>query len=151
MLDFDTDIELSWKFLIATLVSIAGYFIPIRDILHLMFFFFLVDIVVGYWAGRKKLKVKFDPMIVWQKTVPRMLLATLLIVLLYLWDNVSHQDYVDSAGLAGWFFNGLLLISITENAYYITEWKVFDSLKWFIRDKIQGRTNIEIDPQNENN
>lgn len=149
MIDFDTNIELSWKFILAGLVSIAGYFIPIRDILHLMFLFFMIDIAVGFWANRRKSNVKFNPMIVWQKTVPRMILSSLLIILLFMWDDVSHQEYINSANLAGWFFNGLLLISITENAYYITEWKVFGSLTWVIRDKIQSKTNVNIDTQHE--
>jgi hypothetical protein len=151
MLDCDAPVELGWKFILATIASIAGYFFPIRDILHLMFFFFILDVLIGFWAARKKTNTRFIPMIVWRKTVPRMILSTLLIIMLFLWDDISHQKYLDSANLAGWFINGLLIISIVENAYFITEWKVFNSLKWFIHDKVESHSNIKIDPENEKN
>ena len=147
MLRFDSTLDFCWKYVIAGLTGIAGYFYPIKDIVHLMLLFFILDVIVGYWAARKRVNAKFHPLLVWRKTVPRMVLSTVLVMMLFLWDDVSEQSYISTANLVGWFINGLLIISIMENAYYITDWRVFNLVKGLIRDKIETQTNQQIDEQ----
>ena len=147
MLRFDSTLDFCWKYVIAGLTSITGYFFPIKDIVHLMLLFFIIDVLVGYWAARKRVNAKFHPLLVWRKTVPRMVLSTVLVMMLFLWDDVSEQSYISTANLVGWFINGLLIISIMENAYYITDWRVFNLVKGLIRDKIETQTNQQIDEQ----
>jgi phage-related holin len=145
MIRIDNTVDLCFKYFIASVASITGYFFPIKDIVHVMLLFFIFDVLVGYWAARKRNNAKFHPLIVWKKTVPRMVLSTVLVMMLFMWDDVSEQSYVSTSNLVGWFINGLLIISIMENAYYITEWKVFNLVKGIIRDKIEKETNQPID------
>lgn len=147
MLRIDAPFDFAWKYLFAAFTSVTSYFFPIKDIVHLMLLFFILDVLVGYWAARKhsKGKAKFNPKFVWQKTVPRMVLSTILVMMLFLWDDVSQQSYVATYNMVGWFINGLLIVSIMENAYYITDWKVFNLVRGLIRDKLEKETNQTID------
>lgn len=74
-----------------------------------------------------------------------MVLSTILVMMLFLWDDVSQQSYVATYNMVGWFINGLLIVSIMENAYYITDWKVFNLVRGLIRDKLEKETNQTID------
>jgi|AntAceMinimDraft_15_1070371.scaffolds.fasta_scaffold08095_5 hypothetical protein len=43
-----------WEFFTAVFLSVLGYFSPLKNIAHLVLFFFLVDIIYGYLADRKR-------------------------------------------------------------------------------------------------
>lgn len=126
-----------YSFAAGVFTAFLGYFSPIKDIVHLLLFFFLLDVVVGYWASHKLDGSKFKVSIVWKHTIPRMILSLILIICSYMWDKTYHQDYVSTFKIIGWFISGLLLYSIAENAYDITKWTVFKRIGRSINRKIK--------------
>lgn len=133
-------------------VSVLGYFLPIRDVVHLLVLFFILDVVFGYWAARKLRKERFSVNIIWTTTMPRMLLSLVLILGAFMWDKTYCQDIVSTYKIIGWFISGVLLFSIAENGYHITKWSVFPKIGMLFRNNIKERTGLDVkDQDNENN
>ncbi len=135
----------AYNFTVGLLMSILGYFLPIKDIMQFMLLLFLADVVFGYLRARKVEKAKFQPKIIWNKTVPRLLFTVIIISLLYRWDSVYEQEFVKTYSIAGWFVSGLLIASIAKNMYDITNWNAFSFLKIFISSKIEEKTGQKIE------
>ena len=125
-------------------MSIAGYFLPIKNIVHVVLFFFMVDILFGYWAARKLRAERFSVKIIWNHTIPRMVLSIILILLAFIWDTTFSQGLISTYNLFGWFISGVLIYSIAENGYLITSWGVFNRIKGSFSDKINNETGINI-------
>ena len=49
-----------WAALSGLITSALGYFLPVRDIVHLITIFFILDVAFGYWAARKLRGEKFS-------------------------------------------------------------------------------------------
>lgn len=125
--------------LAGALTSVAGYFLPVRDIVHLLILFFILDVALGYWAARKLRKEKFSVKIIWATTIPRMLISIILIISAYMWDTTYRQDYVSTYKIIGWFISGVLIYSIAKNGYLITKWSVFRSIGSIFKDKLKDK------------
>lgn len=121
--------------LFATLLS---YFLPVRDIVHFMLILFFLDVIIGYWAARKTRGERFSSKIIWVTTIPRMVLSTLLILALFMWDNIYAQDLVSTYKSAGWFISGVLIVSIAKNARKITNWDAFFSIQQLFENKFKN-------------
>lgn len=132
------------------LMSILGYFLPVKDIVHLLILFFILDVIFGYWAARKLKKERFSVKIIWKHTMPRMLLSIILVLGAFMWDDVFKQDLVSTYKIVGWFIAGVLLFSIAENGYLITRWEIFPKIRQLIGKRIQDNTGIDIDPEDDN-
>ncbi len=129
------------NFIGGIIATVLGYFLPIRNIIHLILLLFVIDVVIGYIKAHKLTGVNFKPKIVWQKTIPRMIFVLILIILTFLWDDVFKQNFVKTYHLIGWFVSGLLIVSIVENMYEITNWHIFTLLGNIIEKHI--KTKIE--------
>jgi hypothetical protein len=130
--------------------GIIGYLLPVRDIVHLMVFFFILDVIFGYWAarvrGRKQGRnVRFSASIVWKTTMPRMVISLMLVIAAYLWDTVFTQDFVGTYKVIGWFISGVLLFSIFQNGYIITDWAMFPKMSKILAKRIKDATGMDID------
>lgn len=150
--------ELS-TFLTGVLAAILGFFIPIKDIVHLLIVFFIVDMIFGFLAAKKGKKTKpkynkkgeeidqtrFSTTIIWNTTVPRMTISIILVVACYAWDHVFHQNLVDTFNIVGWFISGILLYSIAENGYYITNWYVLKRLANLLKKKVTKKEDEQSD------
>lgn len=119
---------------------IFGYFTPVKDIVHLLILFFILDVLIGYWASRKMNGSRFMVSIVWKHTIPRMILSIILIIGAYMWDNTYKQEFVSTYKIIGWFITGLLLYSIAENGYYITRWTIFKRIGKVIKKEVDDDT-----------
>lgn len=126
------------------ITSIIGYFLPVKDIAHLLILFFMLDVLFGYWAAKKLRNERFSVKIIWTHTIPRMLVSVVLILGAYLWDTVYAQEFVSTYKLIGWFISGVLLFSIVQNGYHITKWNMFPMLGKMIKNKIENQTGVEI-------
>lgn len=133
------------SFIIAIIVTVFGLLSPIKDIVNLLLFLFFIDVIFGYWAAHKIRNERFKVGIIWTKTIPKMLVSTALIVLTYLWDITYGQGFVSSYKLIGWFISGLLIVSIAENGWKITQWNVLLNISHLIKNKIETATNEKID------
>lgn len=124
-----------WAVICGFFTSILGYFMPVKDVVHLLVILFILDVVFGYWAAKKLRGEKFSVKIIWSHTMPRMLISIVLIIGAYMWDHVYNQDFVCTYKIIGWFISGVLLYSIAENGYYITRWGVFKRIGIFFKRK----------------
>lgn len=129
----------------AVFVSIIGYFAPIKNAVHLVLFFFLLDVIFGVWASKKVRKQKFQTKIIWQKTIPRSFISIMIIFCAYMWDTTFQQDYFQTYLIIGWFISGVLLFSIVKNAASITKWWGFGAIGNIINREIKERTNEDAD------
>lgn len=144
--------------IIASIVTLVGYFSPVKDTVHFMIGLFIIDVIYGWRVDRKLNKYnkeknygRFDPMIVWDKTIPKMVLSLILLLGFFTLDSVTGQHFIEFYNIVGWFICGLLLASIAENGYIITGWKTLSFLDILIKKKIKDQTGIEIDNKENNN
>lgn len=143
-----------WSFIVGVFMSIIGYLFPIRDIVHLLALFFILDVIFGYWAAKKLRKEPFSAKIIWKTTMPRMVISLVLITGAFMWDSVYNQEFVATYKIIGWFISGVLLASIVQNGYHITNWNLFAFLGDFLKNKIKDTTGINTDKmeaENQNN
>lgn len=135
--------------------SVLGYFIPIRDIVQLMIGLFIADVLFGYAAARKgkkrngKVQKRFSVQIIWEHTIPRMLISIVLVMTTYMWDLTYSQEFVNTYKAIGWFISGVLIFSIADNGFFITKWSVFMKVSQLIRGKIKGETEIDLKEEKE--
>ena len=71
--------------------------------------------------------------------MPRMVISVVLILSAFMWDQVYSQDTVATYRLIGWFISGVLLSSIVQNGYRITQWDMLLGLGEIIKQKIGER------------
>jgi phage-related holin len=98
--------------------SILGYFLPVRDIVHLLILFFILDVLFGYWAARKLRYEKFSVKIIWEHTIPRMLLSIVIILGAYMWDSVFDQNVVCTYKIIGWFISEFCVLDSGKRIPY---------------------------------
>lgn len=131
-------------------IGIIGYFLPIHNIVRLLIILFIADVVFGYWAAKKLRSERFSVKIVWEHTIPRMLVSIVLILGAYMWDNVYEQNLVSTYKIIGWFISGVLLYSIAENGYNVTKWSVFPKISTFFSDKmLEANLGLKITDEEE--
>lgn len=135
-----------WGMLIGVCVSILGYFIPIKDLVHMVILFFIIEMILGYFANKAKGKatntvVMFSLTIVYNKTIPRMFITVLILIMLYLWDTISKQTFVPTYTVMGWFFSGLLILKSTRHAFVLTKWFGFKYAGILITNRIKKEVN----------
>jgi len=134
-----------WKTISGAFCAILGYFLPIRDLVHLVILFFILDMLFGYWAARKLRGEKFSTKIVWRTTFPRLLISLVLILMAFLWDTTCHQQYLPTYNIIGWFISGILIFSIAKNGYKITKWNGFLGIEKIFEKKIEDETGANIE------
>lgn len=139
-----------YNFVGGVIMAFLGYLLPIKDVVNFMMFLFVLDVVFGYLKARKIDKEKFRVRLIWEKTIPRMLFSVIIIAVLFVWDNVHRQSFVESYNIAGWFISGLLIVSVLENMYKITGWTVLPFLSSFIKKKIDDKADLNEDCSAEN-
>lgn len=124
--------------------TIIGYFLPIKDMVNFTILLFVIDMILGYWAAKKLRGEKFSPHIIWTKTIPRMLISLLIIILAYMWDDIYHQNSFSTYNTVGWIISGVLIFSIGKNGYAVSKWEVFASLTNLFGKRIKEQTGVDI-------
>lgn len=137
------------SFIFGLAMTVIGFFVPIKNIVHLVLFFFLLDVLFGYWAAAKLRGERFSVKIIWCHTMPRLTISIVVILSAYMWDVTFQQEFVSSYKVIGWFIAGVLLFSIAENGYQITKWKVFNQIGSIVNSKIEMQTNEKTEPIND--
>jgi len=149
--DLSTDwLKIGWSAISGALMTILGYFIPIKDIFLLLVGFFIVDMFFGYLAARKLRQEKFSQKKIWTTTVPRMGGSLVLIILAFMWDDVYDQNTMHSYVVIGWFLSGILLAKIAYNLYHITKWDVFLGLGKYFTGRATENSGIQYQNSHEN-
>lgn len=128
----------------AILVAFIGYFSPLSNVVHIVLIFFLVDVIYGWLADRKLNNARFQPGLVWKKTMPRILLSIVLLILSYIIDKETGQNWIDSYRVLGWAICGLLFMSILKNGYIVTNWGAIATIDKWAKRKVKEETGINI-------
>ena len=131
----------AYNFFAGWLGSLVVYFLPVFDILRMLVFFFVIDCIVGYWKARKIDGIPFRGRIVWDKTITRLALSTVIILCAFSWDNVYSQDVIKVHMIIGGFISGVVLLSIVQNGYEISRWSVLNRLAKHLDKKLESDLN----------
>ncbi len=134
-----------YHFLGGVLMAVFGYLLPVRDLIAFVTLLFIFDVAFGYWKSRKLEKGKFQARIIWNKTMPRWLFSVIILILLFAWDKVHHQDFVKTYYVGGYFLSGTIIASIVENALKITGWSFFKGLGNIVKKNVETQTGEKID------
>ena len=120
---------------IVGLLSVSfSYFMPVRDMMHLIIIFFAVEMVVGYLVAKKVRGDHFRLSVVFTKTVPRLGLVVFIILGTYAWDDVHNQEAVHTYTILSYFICGILIASITRKGYILTGWSPFKDISKIIKN-----------------
>lgn len=144
----------AYVLIIGLMTSLVGYFLPVKETVHILLVFFFLDIIFGYWAARKKgsidnVKVKFSPKVIWEKTIPKMLVSFLMILTAHMLDAISPIGILTIRESVGWFISGIVLASVWQNFFIVTSWNVVEQLKDVLLNKLRRETGIkEIEDEN---
>lgn len=129
------------RFIVGIISYIAAFFLPIKNIMHMMLLFFLIDAMMGYYTNHKLYKAKFEPGIIWEKTIKRATFSSVLLGMCCMWDKGSTQEVVSTAQIVGLFISGMLIISFLKNVINYTKWNVFRKLEIVAEKKIEDSIN----------
>ena len=140
--------EIIWKFFVGALFSIFGFFEPVKDIVHLLIAFFIIDMLAGFWANKVVKQEKFKMSKIWATTFPRMLISLVLIMMTFWWDNVFGQTSVKTYWFIGYFISGVLLANILQNSYRATRWGILLNLAEFIKGIFKDK-GVDINETNQ--
>ena len=133
-----------WAVLTGCITAIIGYFMPIFDIMWLIVFFFIIDVLFGYWAAKKLRGEMFSKTIIFKTTIPKMIVSFALVICAFMWDSVYKQDFVCTYRVIGWFISGIVFYSIAQNGYSVTKWEGFPLIALFLRKKIKETTGVDL-------
>jgi hypothetical protein len=130
-----------WTFFFSALTAMFSYFLPIKDIVNLMILFFIVDVIFGYWANRKTKGERFNVSKIWETTMPRALISLVLVMLAFMWNDIFYNSSnFATYKLLGGFISGVLLVSIAQNGYKITDWTLFITIAETIESQFKNIT-----------
>jgi len=133
-----------YAFLVGCIISVIGMLLPVKNIVNLLILFFVFDVAFGFWAAKTIRKERFSVKIIWEHTMPRMLISIVLVIGAFLWDEVYKQEFVSTYKIIGWFISGVLLYSIAENGYQITKWSAFTKIGSALHIKVKDSTGLDI-------
>ena len=134
-----------YAFVLGCVATFICYLVPIKNIVNLLIILFIFDVIFGYWAARTIKKEKFSVKIIWEHTIPRMLISVVLILCTFMWDETYKQDFVSTHIILGWFISGVIIYSIAKNGFKITNWVIFEKISDKMHENIKERTGLDID------
>lgn len=131
-------------FIGGVLMSFIGILLPVKDMVLFITILFIIDVAAGFWKARKFYRAKFKACIIWEKTMPRWLFSVIILVILFYWDKIHHQDFVKTYYVGGYFLSGTIIASVAQNALKITGWTVFKGLENIITKNVENKTGEKI-------
>jgi phage-related holin len=137
---------MSSKFVFISIGGIVGFFSPLYVLVIWMLMFVCVDLITGLWSSRKN-------GILWtsdklRKTVSKTTLYAMVIVLLHAIDvQILPFSGLELARVATSIICSIELYSILENAYKITDCRVFYILTQFTLKKIEDVSGVNMQEQ----
>ena len=126
-----------YNLVVGAIFSLFGYLSPIRETMHILFFFFLLDVIFGYLVARKTRGEKWQPKIIWEKTIIKMLVASLMVITAHLLDQIAPSSILTIREFVGWFISGIVLSSVWENFHTLTKWKIVVRLNETLKKKLK--------------
>lgn len=139
----------AYNLAVGAVLTLFGYFAPVRETIHILFFFFLLDVIFGYLVARKMRGEKWQPKIIWEKTMIKMLVASLMVITAHLLDKIAPSSYLTIREFVGWFISGVVLSSVWENFHTLTKWKIIVKLNETLKEKLKFKNTNEADEKND--
>ena len=136
------------SFLYGIVITVVGYFLPVKNVVHIMLLFFILDVAVGYWAAKKLRAEHFNVKIIWGHTMPRITLSFIMIIASFMLDQEYHQELISIHRIVGFFISGVLLISIAKNGYKITKWSIFQNIGTLVNNQLVAKTGETVEQLN---
>ena len=131
-----------WNFLFGIVLALVGYFLPIKNVVHVMSAAIMFDLFTGLWAARVKGR-GWKSIKLW-RTIYKLFISTIIIMLLYAMDKEMGTPIVQMHKIAAWLITGFEIWSILENAAEISNLRIFIILKDFMHDKIEQQTGVDL-------
>ena len=125
-------------------LSIAHYFAPVADTIHVLLVFFIGDILFGFLASKKLRGESFNPRKVWEKTIPKMLVSFFIIISAHMLDSISPLGVLTIRESVGWILSGLVLHSVWKNAFVVTKWTALRHIGAFLSDSLKDKFKIDV-------
>ncbi|TSA23995.1 MAG: holin [Bacteroidetes bacterium] len=114
-------------------VLLISYFAPVKEIVHVMLIFILIDFISGVWAARKRKETlesrKF------RKTLTKFLWYTVALILSFMMEKTFNLSWSNLSGIIGGFICFIELKSIFENITVITGEPIFMKILHIIRKR----------------
>lgn len=136
--------------ILGVVLSVVHYFAPVADTIHILFIFFIGDILFGFLAAKKLRGERFNPQKVWNKTIPKMLVSFFIIISAHMLDSISPLGFLTIRESVGWILSGLVLHSVWRNAFVFTKWTALRHIGDFLSDSLRTRFNIDVNKFKEN-
>ena len=133
-----------YEFLLIAACAAAEYFVPVKELLTLVFVFISIDFFLGVWAARRRGE-GIKSVRIWD-TVFKTIFALMLVMLGYAFDN--NIVNLKLSRIAAGFICGIELWSILENMSYISNSPMFDLFRKVISDKVKENTGIDLEKEN---
>ncbi len=130
----------AYTFFAGLLGSLVGYLMPIKETAHVLIFFFILDVIFGYCNARKNRGEKFRARIIWEKTIPKILVSFLIILTAHMLDQLAPLEVLTIREFVGWFLCGVILSNVWKNFYNITKWSIIDKIRKSLDKKIDNET-----------
>lgn len=127
--------------LAGALMSVIGFFEPIRNVVHLVIMLSILDFIVGVFVSRKRgVAIKSKKM--W-RTIEKMALELIIILVAFCIDEFVGYFPIHQA--IAWFICGVEFYSILESIAKISDHRVFRVVKGFMSDKIKEKTGSTLE------
>jgi len=140
----------AWGWILGVFLSVAHYFAPVADTIHILFIFFIADILFGFLAAKKLRGERFKPQKVWNKTIPKMLVSFFIIISAHMLDSITPVGFLTIRESVGWILSGLVLHSVWRNAFVFTKWTALRHIGDFLSENLRTRFNIDVTKFKEN-
>lgn len=136
--------------ILGVFLSVVHYFAPVADTIHILFIFFISDILFGFLAAKKLRGERFNPQKVWNKTIPKMLVSFFIIISAHMLDSISPLGFLTIRESVGWILSGLVLHSVWGNAFVITKWTALRHIGDFLSESLRTRFRVDVNKFKEN-
>lgn len=114
-------------------ILLIAYFTPIKEIIHVMFFFLAIDTISGVWASVKSgNKVESRKL---RKTVYKFIWYTVAVIASFMMETTFHLSWTNFASIVGGFICFVELKSIFENVTVITGDPIFKNIIKILKKK----------------
>jgi len=114
-------------------VLLISYFAPVKEIVHVMLIFILIDFISGVWAARKRKETLESRKL--RKTLTKFLWYTVALILSYMMEKTFNLSWSNLSGIIGGFICFIELKSIFENITHITGEPIFMKILGLIRKR----------------
>lgn len=128
------------NFATGMVVGMAGYFSPVKGVVHVMVAAIFLDLILGVFAALKRgIGIKSHKL--W-RTGYKLIISIALVLLTFSVDK--EMGFFEMHKLVAWVIVGFEVWSILESAGKITEHKAFRLLKKIMEDKIKEKTGVKL-------